>query len=126
MLVLWKKGRATAREITETLNQDERIAHSTVQTLLRGLERKGAVTHDVRSRTFIYLPLKNQEKARGNAAHEVIDRLFDKSPGELISYLLTHEQVTPREREQIRAILEQSLKRSRKKRRRGKKEEEPC
>ena len=76
MLVLWKKGRATAREITETLNQDDRIAHSTVQTLLRGLERKGAVTHDVRGRTFIYLPLKNQEKARGNAAHEVIDRLL--------------------------------------------------
>ncbi len=37
MRVLWDRGRASAREITELLNQDEPIAHSTVQTLLRKL-----------------------------------------------------------------------------------------
>ena len=44
MLVLWERGRATAREITEKLNREEPIAHSTVQALLRQLERKGAIT----------------------------------------------------------------------------------
>ena len=38
MQVLWQKGRASAREITEALNRREPIAHSTVQTLLRKLE----------------------------------------------------------------------------------------
>lgn len=122
MLVLWEKGQATAREITEALNRDEPLAHSTVQTLLRELEKKGAVTHDVDGRTFIFRPLKNQEKVRGNATRDMIGRLFDDSPGELVSHLLEHEQITQREREEIRAILEQSLKRSGKKRRRGKKE----
>ena len=43
MQVLWQRGRATAREITDAINQKEPIAHSTVQTLLRGLEEDHAV-----------------------------------------------------------------------------------
>ena len=33
------------------------IAHSTVQTLLRKLEAKGAVRHEVHDRTFVFKPL---------------------------------------------------------------------
>ena len=43
MQVLWEKRRATAREITQALSESEPVAHSTVQTLLRGLEDKGSV-----------------------------------------------------------------------------------
>ena len=117
MLVLWKKGRATAREITEALNREEAIAHSTVQTLLRQLEKKGAITHDVEGRTFIFRPLKNQEKVRANAAHNVIGRLFHDSSAELISHLLEHEEITPEEREEIRAIVKELARKSGKKRR---------
>jgi predicted transcriptional regulator len=111
MLVLWDKGQATAREITDTLNQAGPIAHSTVQTLLRGLEKKGAITHDVEQgaygvRTFVYRPLKNQETVRGNATREILERLFDGSPEELISYLLEHEQFTAEESKAIRAIID--------------------
>ena len=46
MQVLWDRGRANAREITDALNETEPVAHSTVQTLLRQLEAKGAVGHE--------------------------------------------------------------------------------
>ena len=119
MLVLWEKGQATAREITEALNQAGPMAHSTVQTLLRQLEKKGAITHDVEDRTFIFRPLRNQEKVRGNATRGLIGRLFDDSPGELIWHLLEHEEITPEEREEIRAIVEELAKKSGKNRRTG-------
>jgi len=45
MKVLWQYGDATARQITDELSKTEEIAHSTVQTLLRKLEAKGAVEH---------------------------------------------------------------------------------
>ena len=56
MQVLWEQGRSTAREITDTLNTTEPIAHSTVQTLLRGLEEKDAVSHKSEGRTFVFFP----------------------------------------------------------------------
>ena len=56
MQVLWDRGRTNAREITEVLNETEPVAHSTVQTLLRQLEAKGAVAHEAKDRTFVFFP----------------------------------------------------------------------
>ena len=122
MLVLWDKGRATAREIADALNRAEPMAHSTVQTLLRSLEKKGAITHDVERGaygigTFIYRPLENQETVRGNATREILERLFDDSPEELITHLLEHEHFTPEEGKAIRAIIEKLTQTSGKKHR---------
>ena len=54
MQVLWDLGRANAREITDALCASEPVAHSTVQTLLRQLEAKGAVGHEATGRTFVF------------------------------------------------------------------------
>ena len=62
MQVLWDRGRATAREITDQINQSEPIAHSTVQTLLRGLEEKGAADHETEGRTFTFLPAGRRKR----------------------------------------------------------------
>ena len=61
MQFLWEHGPATARTITKALDADEPIAHSTVQTLLRGLETKQAIAHQVEGRTFIFKPRVQQE-----------------------------------------------------------------
>lgn len=110
MLVLWEKGHATAREIAEELKREGPIADSTVQTLLRRLEKKGAVTHDIEGRTFIFRPLKDQEDLLRNSTHDLIEYLFGGSPTELISHLLTHEHFTPQQKETFRTILEKLAK----------------
>lgn len=123
MQVLWEKGRATAREITETLNESEAIAHSTVQTLLRKLEAKGAVAHAVDDRTFIFRPLVQADNVRQAATREFIDRLFGGSPAGLVSYLLKHERLPRQELERIHALLEASEQIAKTKNRSGGKKE---
>jgi len=113
MQVLWEKGRATAREITELLNRVEPIAHSTVQTLLRKLENKRAVTHDVENRTFVFRPLVKPEKVRRRATREFVDRVFAGSAGGLVSYLLKSERIPREELHRIRRLIEESAKKSR-------------
>ena len=54
MKVLWERQRATARDIADVLNKERFVAHSTVQTLLRQLETKGAIGHDVEDRTLVF------------------------------------------------------------------------
>jgi len=110
MRVLWEKGRANAREITESLNNIQPIAHSTVQTLLRKLEQKGAVDHSIDDRTFIFFPLVEVEKVTKNALQEFIDRIFAGSPGGLVSYLIKNETIPPNEMDQIRNLIEEKEK----------------
>jgi len=106
MQVLWKQKKATAREIAKALNENEEVAHSTVQTLLRKLEAKQAVAHEVEDRTFIFYPLVEERKARRSATRELIDRVFGGSIAGLMAHLLENEKVPPAELKKIRKLID--------------------
>ena len=111
MQVLWQRRRAAAKDITETLSADEPIAHSTVQTLLRGLEVKGAVGHDVEGRTFVFYPLVREGQVARSVTRELVERVFGGSISGMVAYLLKNEKVSPEELKEIRRLVnEQSRK----------------
>ena len=105
MQVLWTRGKATAREITDDLNKLEPIAHSTVQTLLRGLEDKKAVQHKAEGRTFVFFPLVIEANFKRSATLELLTRVFGGKASDLVSHLLTEETVSHEELAEIRKII---------------------
>jgi BlaI family penicillinase repressor len=127
MRVLWQRGRANAREITDALNAEEpiahstiahstiahstiahsTIAHSTVQTLLRQLEEKGSVAHDVMERSFIYYPLVQEARVTHSATRELIDRVFGGDAAGLVAYLLREERIPRKELRALRELIEE-------------------
>ena len=107
MQVLWEKRRATAREITDAANQLEPIAHSTVQTLLRGLEDKGAVSHESEGRTFVFFPLVEEAKFKKSATHDLVERVFGGKASNLVAHLLKNEKVSAKEIDEIRKLIDQ-------------------
>jgi BlaI family penicillinase repressor len=108
MQVLWEKGRCTAREITDALNRAQPVAHSTVQTLLRKLETKGAIAHDIEDRTFVFYALAQENQVTRGATRDLVDRVFSGSASGLISYLLKHERIPHDELEQIRRLIDEN------------------
>ena len=106
MQILWAKGRATAREITDALAPTEGLAHSTVQTLLRKLETKGAVTHDTDERTFVFLPIYRRDEVTESATRDLLTRVFHGSVYGLVSHLLTNERISEEEMGKIRALID--------------------
>lgn len=107
MQVLWANGRASAREITDALNEEEPIAHSTVQTLLRKLEEKGSVAHDAQDRTFLFYPLVEEDHVTRDATRDLIERVFAGSVAGLVSYLVREERIPRKELEQIRKLIDE-------------------
>ena len=110
MQVLWDRGRANAREITDALNESEDVAHSTVQTLLRQLESKGAVSHDAEDRTFVFFPRLKEDKVKRTAAREVLDRIFGGNVGNLVAHLLKGEQLSRDELDELHRLIDQHRK----------------
>lgn len=105
MQVLWTRGKATAREITDDLNKLEPIAHSTVQTLLRGLEDKRAIQHKADGRTFVFFPLVEEANFKRSATQELLSRVFGGNASDLVAYLLTEENVSREEVAEIRKLI---------------------
>ena len=108
MQILWERGEATAREITDALNVAAPIAHSTTQTLLRKLEDKGAVTHESRDRVFIFRPLSRQSEVSESAARDLLTRVFGGSVYGLVSHLLRHEHISNDEMRRLRELIDES------------------
>ncbi|MBN9502347.1 MAG: hypothetical protein BGO01_13120 [Armatimonadetes bacterium 55-13] len=105
MRVLWSEGKASARQITETLSEEKPIAHSTVQTLLRQLEGKRAVTHEREDRTFVFRPLIKESEVTKSVAQDLLSRVFQGSISGLVAHLLESEEVTPEEMERLQKLV---------------------
>ena len=107
MQVLWDRGRASARDITDALNEVEPVAHSTVQTLLRQLETKGAVGHEADNRTFVFFPRLREDKVKRTAALDLLDRVFGGNVGSLVAHLLGNERLSRDELNDLRRLIDQ-------------------
>jgi BlaI family penicillinase repressor len=106
MGVLWREGQATAREVTNSLSLVKPIAHSTVQTLLRDLEAKGALTHDRRDRTFTFRPIVQRDEVLTSSVQDMLKRVFHGSAYELVSHLLKEEQIDLDELARLKELIE--------------------
>jgi BlaI family penicillinase repressor len=110
MQVLWERGRITARDITEALNAEAPIAHSTVQTLLRNLEAKGAAGHEIEGRTFVFFPLVREGEVAKSVTRDLLDRIFDGRVSNLVSYLLKNEKVSAEELKELRRLINEQTR----------------
>ena len=106
MQVLWDKQQATAREITDEISRREAIAHSTVQTLLRGLEEKKAVDHKAEGRTFVFFPLVEEQHFKDSATRDLVERVFGGDTATLMAHLLNDKKVSRKEIDAIRELID--------------------
>jgi BlaI family penicillinase repressor len=84
----WKLGTASVREILESLPDDERVAYTTVQTLVYRLEEKGAVRKVKKiGNAQLFQPAIDQRQHRSRLVRDLLD-LFGGSPKLLVSNLL--------------------------------------
>jgi BlaI family transcriptional regulator, penicillinase repressor len=107
MQVLWDRGRASAREITDVLGGSQPVAHSTVQTLLRQLEAKGAIGHEEAGRTFVFFPRLKEDKVKRTATRELLERVFGGNVGSLVAHLLKNERLSKPELDELHRLIDQ-------------------
>jgi len=105
--VLWEKPGSTAAEVTTHLRRRQDVAHSTVQTLLRQLEEKKAVTHVRRGRVFHWSATVAREEVTASETRDFLERLFKGSPSGLMAHLIREEHIPEDELRRIRRLLDQ-------------------
>ena len=88
MNIIWEKGQATVRDVYETLLSKERIAYTTVATMLNHLEGKGFLRHDEDKRTYVYKPLVAKDEVSQGMLNDLLERLFDGSTEMLLNTLI--------------------------------------
>ncbi len=84
----WKLGTCSVREILDSLPEDERVAYTTIQTLVYRLEQKGALRKVKKiGNAQLFEPAIDRREFRSGLIEDFL-ALFGGSPRMLVSTLL--------------------------------------
>jgi predicted transcriptional regulator len=106
MRVLWQKGEASVREVTDALEPTYPVAYNTVLTLLRILTDKDYVKPRQDGRAFIYSPTVSRAEARTRALRKLASTFFEGSPTALAQHLLRTEKLSAKELKSLKEELD--------------------
>jgi BlaI family transcriptional regulator, penicillinase repressor len=110
MNVVWEKGKATVHDVKEALGEGRKPAYSTILTMMRKIEAKGYLEHDVENRTFIYRPTISQKAVRHSVLGDILERLFEGSPFLLMNSLVEQKGISEEELMQIQQVIKETKK----------------
>lgn len=108
--VVWEKGTATVHDVKEALSKGRKPAYTTILAMMRKMDSKGYLEHDVKGRTFVYRAAVTQKDVRCNVLSDILDRLFDGSPTLLVNSLVEQKGISKKDLEQIKKITSEAKK----------------
>ena len=120
MQIVWERTRTTAEDVRTALRSDQDLKESTVRTVLKRLEAKGYLDHDVEGRTYVYRPRVKPESVATKQVRGIIDKLCQGSVENLLVGMVDDDLVTPEKlrelADRIAKVEEQQLPKRRRKR----------
>lgn len=107
MHVLWDIGAGSVREIQEQLPEKRRPAYTTVQTIVRRLEEKGAVRRVKKiGNAFIFEPIVSRKSTHQRLITELLE-LFGGSARPLMAHLAETGKLSLEDLRELESILAQ-------------------
>lgn len=81
---VWSHGPVSSEACREALAARRPMKESTIRTVLRRLEEKGYVTHEISGRTFIYRAAEPRQNVAVRAVKHIIDSFCGGSAEQLV------------------------------------------
>lgn len=92
---VWAHPRCTAEMCREGIAAEKSLKDSSVRTILRNLENKGYVSHEVQGRTFLYRAVDSRRRVAVQAVQQLIQRFCGGSVEELVVGLVDNQILKP-------------------------------
>lgn len=106
MRVVWRRERATVRDVYEALLATRSIAYTSVQTMMNVLVRKGHLVRAAGERAHVYVPTQPQQQVVKSMVREFVQRVFDGSARPLLVHLAGDKGLTAKERRMLQQLLD--------------------
>lgn len=113
MRVLWEQEEGTVTDVHEALLPTHGLAHTTIATMLKKMERRALVSHRSEGRRFIYRASVSEDEVTRSMVADLTDRLFDGRASELVSHLLEEHDIDSDELAELRSLIAEAEKKER-------------
>lgn len=110
MKVIWKHAPISTNEITEKLTQTTKRSPKTIQTLIKRLVTKGALSYEKQSRVFVYTPLIEEKEYICQESHSFLERYYDGDITAMLSAYIEDDKLSESEIDTLRSLLAKGSK----------------
>ena len=104
--VLWEKGKATVREVHETILLTKEAGYTTTLKLMQIMFEKGLVLRNDSAKTHIFQANVSRETTQNQFVGKMISSLFGGSSTQLVMQALGNHTVSKAELEEIQQLLD--------------------
>ena len=111
MKVIWKHAPISTNEITDRLTQTTKWSPKTIQTLIKRLVTKGALSYEKQSRVFVYTPLIEEREYIGQESHSFLERYYNGDITAMLSAYIEDDKLSESEIDALRSLLLKGTKR---------------
>lgn len=105
MKIVWNYAPINTNEITEKLLQTTNWSAKTIQTLIKRLVTKGALTYEKEGRVFVYTPLVKESEYVGQESSAFLKRFYDGDLTAMVSAYIDDDKLSETEIDALRSIL---------------------
>jgi BlaI family penicillinase repressor len=99
MVLVWAHSPITAEAVRERLGRP--LKDSTVRTVLRRLEEKGFVAHEVEGRTFLFRPVEDRRKVAAKAVRRIANWFCNGSIEDVLVGIVDAKMLSKSELDQL-------------------------
>ena len=110
MKVIWKHAPISTNEITEKLTRTTKWNPKTIQTLIKRLVTKGALSYEKQSRVFVYTPLIEEKEYICQESHSFLERYYDGDITAMLSAYIEDDKLSESEIDTLRSLLAKGSK----------------
>ena len=109
MLILWKLGESTIREVMNELSEPQ-TPYTTVSTVVRVLEKKEFVGHKAVGTTYLYYPLVPKKDYLRGYLTGIVSNYFDGSFSRMTAFFAKENDLDMGELHALISEIESELK----------------
>ena len=105
MKVIWKYAPISTNEVTEKLTQTTDWSPKTIQTMLKRLVTKKALTYEKQSRVFVYTPLVPETEYIRQESNSFLNKYYNGNIVSMLTSYLEDEKLSKTELDTLRHLL---------------------
>lgn len=110
MKIVWKYAPISTNEITDKLLKTTTWSPKTIQTLIKRLVTKGALSYEKQSRLFVYTPLVKESEYISNESTSFLKRYYNGNISAMLSAYIENDRLSETEIENLRFLLSKRSK----------------
>lgn len=105
MKIVWKYAPISTNDITGRLLRTTSWSPKTIQTLIKRLVTKGALTYEKQGRVFVYTPLVKENEYIDQKSTSFLKRYYDGDITAMLSSYIENDRLSETDIDHLRSLL---------------------